>query len=228
MLGLCHWDTFIREAHPDPDAWLDERAAFDDAFRRAYRVTSAVLGPALRAGVAASGVVARRRSPTNVPRRSGCTGLPPGRVRLLASGRAQHVEHSAARKARIVVINDDRPFLDLMEQLLQDLERYDVETRREWDGAYEFVKERRPDLVVLDIRIGGEERGWQILQLLTLDPETLPIPVIVCSAAIDDLQAHQALLDKYGVRVLPKPFDLDDLLETVAASLRAGPRAVAE
>jgi CheY-like chemotaxis protein len=127
-----------------------------------------------------------------------------------------------------VVINDDRPFLDLMEQLLQDMERYDVETRREWDGAYEFVKEHRPDLVVLDIRIGGEERGWQILQLLTLDPETRPIPVVVCSAAVDMLQAHQPVLDRYGVRVLPKPFDLDDLLETVATCLSAGPRAVAE
>ena len=96
------------------------------------------------------------------------------------------------------------------------------------DGADELVKEQRPDLVILDIRIGGEERGWQILQLLTLDPDTLPIPVIVCSAAIDDLQAHQPLLDKYGVRVLPKPFDLDDLLETVAATLRDGPRATVE
>ncbi|HEU5316118.1 MAG TPA: response regulator, partial [Chloroflexota bacterium] len=84
---------------------------------------------------------------------------------------AQDAHH--AHSARIVVINDDRPFLDLMEELLQEQERYDVETRREWDGAYEYVKEHRPDLVILDIRIGGEERGWQILQMLTLDPETL-------------------------------------------------------
>src|SRR3954467_6055118 len=77
-------------------------------------------------------------------------------------------QESATMPARIAVINDDRPFLDLMEQLLQETEGYAVTTRKEWDGAYEFVKEHRPDLVILDIRIGGEERGWQILQMLTL------------------------------------------------------------
>ena len=126
--------------------------------------------------------------------------------------------------ARILVINDDTPFLDLMHQLLQETEGYAVQTRKEWEGAYEFVKEQRPDLVILDIRIGGEERGWQILQLLTLDPETLPIPVIVCSAAVDDLQQHQALLERYGVRALPKPFDLDDLLAAVRQALESAPR----
>ncbi len=125
---------------------------------------------------------------------------------------------------RIAVINDDTPFLDLMRQLLEETEGFEVVTRKEWDGAYQFVKEVRPDLVILDIRIGGEERGWQILQMLTLDPETLPIPVIVCSAAVDDLHEHQPVLDKYGVRALPKPFDLDDLLAAVRAALQDAPR----
>ena len=130
----------------------------------------------------------------------------------------------ARTPARILVINDDTPFLDLMHQLLQETEGYIVQTRKEWEGAYEFVKAQRPDLVILDIRIGGEERGWQILQMLTLDPETLPIPVIVCSAAVDDLHEHQSILDKYGVRALPKPFDLEDLLTTIQQALETAPR----
>ncbi len=125
---------------------------------------------------------------------------------------------------RITVINDDTPFLDLMRQLLEETEGFAVVTRKEWDGAYQFVKEERPDLVILDVRIGGEERGWQILQMLTLDPETLPIPVIVCSAAVDQLHEHQPVLDKNGVRALPKPFDLDDLLAAVRTALREAPR----
>ena len=72
---------------------------------------------------------------------------------------------------------------------------------------------------LLDIRIGGEERGWTILNLLTLDPVTRPIPVIVCSAAIQSLDAHQNLLSQFGIRALPKPFDLEALLEAVATML---------
>lgn len=122
--------------------------------------------------------------------------------------------------ARITLINDDTAFLDLMRDLLEVEEGYEVSICKEWDGAYEFVKRMQPDLVIQDITIGGQELGWTILNLLTLDPETRPIPLIVCSAAIQSLHDHQALLDRYGVTALPKPFDLDDLLSTVERVLR--------
>jgi CheY-like chemotaxis protein len=118
-------------------------------------------------------------------------------------------------RARVAVINDDTVFLDLMRELLEQEEHYEVLICREWDGAYQFVKDHQPDLVIQDIRIGGEEHGWTILNLLTLDPATRPIPMIVCSAAIQSLHAHQEWLDQYGIRALPKPFDLDTLLATV-------------
>jgi DNA-binding response OmpR family regulator len=55
-----------------------------------------------------------------------------------------------------------------------------------------------------------------------LTPQTRHVPMIVCSAATDDLQQHEALLNEYGVDVLPKPFDLDTLLEKVEAGLTKG------
>jgi CheY-like chemotaxis protein len=120
-----------------------------------------------------------------------------------------------SRRARIAVINDDTAFLSLMRELLQEEESYDVLICKEWDHAYEFIKREHPDLLILDIRIGGEEHGWTILNLLTLDPETRPIPTIVCSAAIQSLHEHQPTLTKFGIRALPKPFDLDTLLEAI-------------
>ena len=84
------------------------------------------------------------------------------------------------------------------------------------------MRAQQPDLILLDIRMGGEESGWTLLELLTLDPQTRPIPLIVCSAAIRDLQDHQPLLDRFGIGVLPKPFDLEVLLEKVEAALGRG------
>jgi CheY-like chemotaxis protein len=131
------------------------------------------------------------------------------------------------RRARIAVINDDTVFLELMRDLLEEEQRYQVLICKEWDGAYQFVKDERPDLIIQDIRIGGEENGWTILNLLTLDPPTRPVPVGVCSAAIQSLHEHQAWLDRFGICALPKPFDLDVLLETIARMLREreGPQA---
>ena len=120
---------------------------------------------------------------------------------------------------QIAVINDDTEFLNLMHNLLEAKLGWEVLICREWEDAYHFVKDRRPDLVILDIRMNAEERGWSILNLLTLDPATRPIPVIVCSAAIQSLHEHQPLLSRYGIRALPKPFDLDALIAEIDASL---------
>ena len=119
------------------------------------------------------------------------------------------------RRGRVAVINDDTVFLELMRDLLENEADYEVLICKEWDDAYEFVKDKQPDLIIQDIRIGGEEHGWTILNLLTLDPKTRPIPMIVCSAAIQSLHEHQEWLSKYGIRALPKPFDLDTLLAVV-------------
>ena len=118
-------------------------------------------------------------------------------------------------RARIAVVNDDTDFLDLMRELLEQEEHYEVLICKEWDGAYQFIRDKMPDLIVQDIPIGGEEHGWTILNLLTLDPRTRPIPMIVCSAAIQSLHEHQEWLSRYGIRALPKPFDLDMLLTTI-------------
>ena len=125
----------------------------------------------------------------------------------------------AEHNQRIAVINDDTAFLELMHDLLEEIEGYTVTICKEADDAYEFVKKTQPDLVILDIRVGHEENGWMILNLLTLDPATRPIPVIVCSAAVHSLQEHEELLQRYDCDVLQKPFDLDTLLAKVEAAL---------
>ena len=130
----------------------------------------------------------------------------------------------AEQRARITIVDDDTTFLQLMHDLLEAEEGYEVTTCAEADRAYEFVKATQPGLVILDIRVGSEDSGWLILELLTLDPQTRPMPVIVCSAAIHSLQEHEALLQQYGCEVLPKPFDLDALLAKVQTALANSPR----
>jgi DNA-binding response OmpR family regulator len=122
-------------------------------------------------------------------------------------------------RKRIAVVNDDTAFLDLMYDLLEDLEGYEVLICRESDRVYDFVKTERPDLVILDIVMGREEAGWRVLNLLTLDPATRPIPVLVCSAAVQSLREHEGVLQSMGIETIPKPFDLDALLSAVERTL---------
>jgi CheY-like chemotaxis protein len=119
------------------------------------------------------------------------------------------------QRTRLCVIDDDTTFLNLMRELLEQARGDDVLICRAWQDAYHFVKHERPSLVILDIPAECEERGWSILELLTLDPETRPIPVIVLSGAIRGLHEHQPWLGRVGVCALPKPFDLPTLQEMI-------------
>jgi CheY-like chemotaxis protein len=77
-----------------------------------------------------------------------------------------------------------------------------------------------PDLVILDILLAGNASGWTLLDQLRQSKRTAAVPIIVCSAATAEVQAHQAALRDHGIRLLAKPFDLDDLLRLVSETLR--------
>ena len=118
----------------------------------------------------------------------------------------------------IAVMNDDTLFLQLMHDLLTG-EGYRCIICKEGDKVYPLIKEQRPDLVILDIRMGTPETGWTVLELLRLDPATAKIPVIVCSADSVFLRAKENALRALNCDILEKPFDLEALLEKVAAML---------
>jgi CheY-like chemotaxis protein len=83
------------------------------------------------------------------------------------------------------------------------------------------VEELRPDLIVLDYIIGREDLGWQFLQLLKLDRATRDVPVIICTGAVRQVQEMEAQLDKMGVAVVLKPFDIDHLIGVINKVLAA-------
>ena len=116
-------------------------------------------------------------------------------------------------RTRIVVIDDDPMFLELMQELLELGEGYEVLSSANWLHSFELIKTARPDLVILDLMMGREQCGRAVLELLRDDPGTCHIPVIVCSAAAPALldQARR-LRDKGAVETLAKPFELDDML----------------
>jgi CheY-like chemotaxis protein len=123
---------------------------------------------------------------------------------------------------RIAVVNDDTTFLDMMAAVLQE-RGWQTDIYRESQNAFDGLKHNPPDVIVLDIRMESPETGWTLLELITLDRELRAIPVIVCSAALMDLRAHEPLLQQYGIAVLPKPFDIATLYAAVEEALNSRP-----
>lgn len=90
--------------------------------------------------------------------------------------------------------------------------------------AFGDIKHLNADLVILDLFLHGDNVGWQQLDILTLDPATRAIPVIICSAAIASLAFARPKLAMLDVAVVEKPFDLEQLSAAVSAALASAPR----
>ncbi len=114
----------------------------------------------------------------------------------------------------IAVANDDTVFLQLMQDLLSD-EGYETTIMKISSEVFEKIKELQPNLVILDIWMQRADSGWEVLNLIRLDPATAEIPVIVCSTDVRDLEAKEVLLRSLNCDILPKPFNLELLLDKV-------------
>jgi CheY-like chemotaxis protein len=131
------------------------------------------------------------------------------------SAQSQHSSAIAATGPHILVVNDTQEILDLFKELLEG-EGYRVSL---YSYAFKDIADIRslaPDLVILDFIIGGEAHGWQMLQKMKMDRETANIPVIICSAAVQLVKELEGHLTSKNIRVLLKPFDIDELLAEVA------------
>lgn len=113
----------------------------------------------------------------------------------------------------IIVINDSPELLELAEMLLRD-EDFDVKVALVGDGALELIRSSRPDAVILDVRL-PDISGWDILQALKLNSVTARIPVLVCTAATQEVRTLESQLATMGVDILVKPFAIDALIRKV-------------
>ena len=120
---------------------------------------------------------------------------------------------------RIMVVDDDPAIRDVMRMILED-EGYEVVTATSedevlgWTGAL-------PEVILLDIWLSGGS-GQTICRHLKRDPATRAIPVILVSANQD---AEGIARGSGADGFIRKPFDLDEIIETVQRHLD---RAVAD
>jgi DNA-binding response OmpR family regulator len=117
-----------------------------------------------------------------------------------------------------MVINDTQEILELFRDLLTE-EGYEVSIYSYGVHDMKEVERVAPDLIIIDYLIGDEQTGWQMLQKLKMTRATAGIPIIVCTAALNQVKEIEGWLTQKGITVVLKPFDVDDLLAAVARVL---------
>jgi CheY-like chemotaxis protein len=103
----------------------------------------------------------------------------------------------------------------LLDELLS-VEGYQVCLWPSQEGAAEFIRDRRPDLVILDLWLQRGDDGTHLLERLGSDELTRRVPMLLCTGDPEALpRAALRRLDQY--EILAKPFLLDEFVEQLCA-----------
>src|SRR5262245_34420234 len=114
----------------------------------------------------------------------------------------------------VMILNADRAFLELMREFLSE-EGYAVRILRENQAAFEAILAERPQLVMIELMINDPEAGLMVLNKMRLHPDTTHIPVIIASTTTQLIRDNEEHLRSKDCDILPKPFDLEELLTMV-------------
>ena len=119
-----------------------------------------------------------------------------------------------SERASVLVVDDDVPLATTLARVLRT-EGYDVMVAHDGAEALNRVEVSRPTVVLLDVQMPVMD-GFAFLDAFRALPSCARIPVVVTTAARNTAEVHRRT-ERHGVaRLLPKPFDLDVVVETIA------------
>jgi CheY-like chemotaxis protein len=127
-------------------------------------------------------------------------------------------ERAGARTSLVLVVEDDLYNRHVMVELLNEEAGLTVRGVSSGSQALELVRESRPDVIVMDLRLPDVD-GSDLCARLRSDPETRDIPAIATSAL--GLRALEEARAAGFAAVVEKPFDADQFLDTVRSVLAA-------
>jgi DNA-binding response OmpR family regulator len=119
--------------------------------------------------------------------------------------------------ARILVVDDEQDLVWVLERSLA-AEGHEVLSARDGVEGLTLARERRPDLVILDIVMPGLD-GLEVCRRLRRDPSLAAVPILFLTVRgdiADRLKGWNEDCDDYVV----KPFDMRELFAHIRALLR--------
>lgn len=110
----------------------------------------------------------------------------------------------------VLVVEDDESIRNVITDILEE-HGFRVLAAANGADALEYVGKHRPDVMVLDLLM-PVMHGWDFMETYAERTGGEPIPIVVVSVNA----ALPRSFNRFGVHsVVPKPFDVDELLESV-------------
>ena len=113
---------------------------------------------------------------------------------------------------KILIIDDEPDILRAAKVRLMSF-GYEVITASDGSDIVNLVQKNMPDLILLDLRLPHMD-GDKICVILKADDKLKTIPVIIFTASSDPTTSKK-VKDSGAEGYLIKPFDTEDLLQTI-------------
>lgn len=120
-------------------------------------------------------------------------------------------------KSKILVVDDERDLLDLIEYNLQK-EGFLVYTAEDGVDGIRSARQHKPDLILLDIMMPKMD-GLEVVEMMRGDEQLKHIPVIFLTARSDENTEIKGL-EKGGDDFLTKPISTTKLISRIKTVLR--------
>jgi CheY-like chemotaxis protein len=123
---------------------------------------------------------------------------------------------------KLILVVDDDP--DLVESVSMKLESEGLQVAKAYDGveAWDRIKDEKPDMLILDVMM-PRKNGYELCDEIKKDDKFKDITVLLLTAVADavpsttytHMDGKTTLADDF----IPKPIDLDNLMEIVRDNL---------
>ena len=129
----------------------------------------------------------------------------------------------ANEKKDILLVDDDADFVKAVGIIL-GAKGYSVRTASNVTECYRRIKEKKPNLILLDVMMEHMDDGFRACHNLKIDPATKDIPIIVVTAVSEktglqfSLEKHKEYMPADGY--LEKPVMPEKLLESVKNAIK--------
>ena len=115
--------------------------------------------------------------------------------------------------AKSILVIDDEPSIGRVVQFKLQQEGFKVRVATDGLEGLAYIKEEKPDLILLDLMMPGMD-GFEVCHRLRASPETVATPVIILTARGQEMDRIRGV--ELGVLdFFTKPFSPQKLLERV-------------
>ena len=116
-------------------------------------------------------------------------------------------------RKKILIIDDEKAFTELVKKNLERMGSYEVRTECEGKKALDVAREFHPDLILLDI-VMPDTPGGDVARQLRDDPQTKDIPIVFLTALMtkDEISEGEEI---GGFPFIAKPIETEELIKII-------------